>query len=138
MIIIDTNLLSEEMKQEPKPLVHKWFLSQVSEHLYTTSICQAEILAGISVLPDGKRKTLLFEAAENIFGLFQGRILSFDSNAAKNYAEIISQRQAKGRPIDSFDAQIASIAKTVDMALATRNVKDFEYTGVKIINPWDE
>lgn len=68
---------------------------------------------------------------------FQGRVLPFDSLAAKAYAEIASQRRAAGRPIAEADCQIAAIARTTDAPIATRNVKDFDGCGDRVINPWN-
>jgi toxin FitB len=90
------------------------------------------------MLPDGKRKFDLKATARSVLGLFVGRILPFDTAAAIAYAEIVATRQRTGRPINDFDAQIAAIAQSRDMALATRNGSDFEGIGLQIIDPWAE
>ena len=138
MIIVDTNVLSEEMKPVPAASVLAWFRRQSAVDLFTTAVCQAEILVGLAMLPDGRRKLYLDATARSVLGLFVGRILPFDSAAASAYAEIVAARQRTGRPINDFDAQIAAIARSRDMALATRNSSDFEGIGVHIINPWAE
>ena len=136
MIVIDTNVLSEEMKLVPAASVHAWFRRQSTTDLFTTAVCEAEILAGIAVLPEGKRKSELATAAHEILALFAGRILPFDSAAAAAYAEIVAQRRSVGRPINEFDAQIAATVRSRNRVLATRNVSDFDGTGVPIIDPW--
>ena len=98
----------------------------------------AEILVGLAMLPDGRRKLDLDATARSVLGLFVGRILPFDSAAASAYAEIVAARQRIGRPINDFDAQIAAIARSRDMALATRNGSDFEGIDLHIIDPWAE
>jgi len=138
MIIVDTNVLSEEMKPIPAASVLAWFRRQSAVDLFTTAVCQAEILLGVAMLPNGRRKFDLEAVARSVLGLFVGRILPFDSAAAATYAEIVAARQKVGRPINDFDAQIAAIARSRDMALATRNSSDFEGIGVHIINPWAE
>jgi predicted nucleic acid-binding protein len=138
MIIIDTNVLSEEMKPVPAASVLAWFRQQSAVDLFTTAVCQAEILLGVAMLPNGRRKFDLEAVARSVLGLFVGRILPFDSAAAATYAEIVAARQKVGRPINDFDAQIAAIARSRDMALATRNGSDFEGIGLHIINPWAE
>jgi predicted nucleic acid-binding protein len=137
MIIVDTNVLSEEMKPVPAASVLSWFRRQSAVDLFTTAVCQAEILVGLAILPDG-RKLDLDATARSVLGLFVGRILPFDSAAASAYAEIVAARQRTGRPINDFDAQIAAIARSRDMALATRNGSDFEGIGLHIIDPWAE
>ena len=136
MIVVDTNVLSEEMKAAPDAPVDAWFRRQRPNELFTTTICEAEILLGVALLPDGQRKRELGAAAQKIFALFASRILPFDSAAAAAYADIVAERRRMGRPIDGFDAQIAAIARSRGLALATRNVADFEDIGLSIVNPW--
>lgn len=136
MIVLDTNILSEEMKPAPDAAVHSWLLGQNAGDLFTTSVTEAEIGLGIAILPDGKRKQELEAAAARILALFPGRILPFDSAAAVEYARIVAERRRIGRPIADFDAQIAAITLSRGMALATRNGPDFGGIGVALINPW--
>ena len=69
---------------------------------------------------------------------FQGRCLPFDYQAAKEYAMIIADKSRTGRPIRVEDAQIAAIAGTADLTLATRNTKDFlNISGLELVNPWE-
>ncbi|MFZ1110395.1 MAG: type II toxin-antitoxin system VapC family toxin [Rhodomicrobium sp.] len=136
MIVLDTNVLSEEMKLAPAPEVHRWLLRQNADDLFTTAISEAEILAGVAAVPDGRRKRELESAARSIFDLLSGRIIAFDRAAAPHFAEVLAARRRAGRPIDSLDAQIASIARAHGFAVATRDATGFELTGIEIINPW--
>ena len=136
MIVVDTNVLPEEMKAVPAAPVHAWFIRQNSADLFTTTVCEAEILLGVAILPDGKRKRDLQDAARRIFSLFAGRILAFDSVAASAYAAIVSERRRMRRPINDLDAQIAAITHSHGMGLATRNGPDFEGIGLSIVDPW--
>src|SRR2546430_668629 len=136
MIVIDTNVLSEEMKGIPATSVHRWLLHQNAIDLFTTAICEAEIRLGVAILPDGRRKRELEIGAHQVLALFAGRILPFDSSAAIAFAEIVAGRRKIGRPIDEFDAQIAAITRSRGMLLATPNSQHFEETGVQVINPW--
>jgi len=89
------------------------------------------------LLPDGKRKQQLTKKAEQMFQLFEQRILPFDIRAAEIYAEVVVGRQQQGRPIYFQDAQIAAITIEYNCAIATRNVSDFkEIERLKVINPW--
>ena len=125
------------MRDNPDQVVVDWFDAQHTNSLSTTTITQAEILTGIELLPDGRRKNNLFELANYFFtSIFIGRVLVFDSDAASAHAEISAQRQTQGRPISQSDCQIAAIARSHGAAVATRNVTDFEGVGVELINPW--
>ena len=138
MNVLDTNVISELMRDNPSPAVLTWLDSQLASSLFVTAIAETEILTGIAILPVGKCRTGLTEAARRTFRvLFAGRILSFDSKAANVYATIFAERRAAGRPISQADCQIAAIARSQGAAIATRNVVDFEGTGVKVINPWE-
>ena len=137
MIVLDTNVISELMRDNPDQVVVNWFDTQHTNSLSITTITQAEILTGIELLPDGRRKNNLFQLADYFFiSIFIGRVLVFDSSAAAAYAEIFAQRQTLGRPIGQSDCQIAAIARSHRAAVATRNVTDFEGIEVELINPW--
>ncbi len=136
MIIIDTNVVSELMKPSPDPIVRDWVRARRGNDLYTTSITLAEIHCGIERLPAGRRRDLLRATADDVFAAFEQQVLPFDAAAAARYPTILTRRGRAGLPIDGFDAQIASICRTHDAALATRNLKDVHDTGIGVIDPW--
>lgn len=137
MIILDTNVLSEMLAPAPSPVVERWLAAQSPASVFTTTVTKAEILYGIGILPEGKRKQALAAAIGAIFSEdFAGRVLPFDEAASDHYARLAAHRRHIGRPISQFDAQIAAIAASRGAELATRNVPDFEETGIKIVNPW--
>ncbi|CAN5290731.1 type II toxin-antitoxin system VapC family toxin [soil metagenome] len=137
MTILDTNVLSELMKPNPSSEVVSWTESILSAELFISSITQAEILYGIALLPDGKRKDDLQFAAKLMFEEdFNRRILPFDQLAAECYAMIASSHKNSGRPISQFDAQIAAIAKSRGSKISTRNEMNFSNCGVIVVNPW--
>ncbi len=67
---------------------------------------------------------------------FDGRMLPFDSRAARAYADIAAMRRSAGRTVPPADCQVAAIARSRDMAVATRNVRDFDHIDIEIVNPW--
>ena len=136
--LLDTNVLSELMRENPAPAVTSWLDSQSESSLYTSTVTQAEILAGIAVLPAGKRRDALATGADLLFQQdFGGRCLGFGSPAAEQYALVRAQRQLAGRPISTEDALIAAIALAAQLQLVTRNIKDFEgIDGLMVLNPW--
>lgn len=137
MIILDTNVVSELMRSVVSPNVLKWVAKYSADELYCNAIVVAEILYGIEVLPDGKRKDELLAGAERLFRVvLASRILPFDEQAARQFSSIAAGRRSRGRPIAELDAQIAAIAQIHGATLATRNTSDFEHCGVGLINPW--
>lgn len=138
MIVLDTNVLSELMRPVPEPRVVDWLDAQETTSVAITAITVAEILYGIERLADGRRKRSLAAAAAAMFEEdFAGRILAFDGEAAIHYAERVAAGEQAGRAVHMADAQIAAICLRHQAALATRNVRDFESLGVKLVNPWE-
>lgn len=137
MIVLDTNVISEPLKKNGDPRVREWLNAHLPESLYTTAINLAELYAGISGLPDGKRKrgldTLLRTSLGRLFGT---RILNFDVAAAESYAMIAEESKRSGRTVPHDDGIIAAIARAHGFALATRNVSNFKGAGIDLINPW--
>lgn len=136
MIVLDTNVLSELMREHADEGVLAWVGAQAAVSLFTTAVCEAEVFYGLRALPAGKRRRALEEAAEGLFGEFEGRVLAFDSAAARVYAQLAVARRQAGRPITSADAQIAAIARSRGARLATRNGGDFEGCGLELCDPW--
>ncbi|MCL2450384.1 MAG: type II toxin-antitoxin system VapC family toxin, partial [Polyangiaceae bacterium] len=123
MIVLDTNVLSELMRSFPSETVLAWLAPHPAASSFITAASEAEIRVGVSLLPAGRRRRALEEAAEGLFTDYRGRILAFESEAAKAYAEVVVARRNSGRPIGLLDAQIASIVRTFGAVLATRNVR---------------
>ena len=99
MIVLDTNVVSEVVKPAPAETVLAWLAGQPPSQLFITTITQAEILYGLELMPKGKRRVALGAALEAMFAEdFAGRILSFDSEAARMYAQIAASRRARGVP----------------------------------------
>lgn len=139
MILLDTNVLSELMRAVVSQRVISWLDRQVASNLYICAVTRAEIELGLCLLPDGKKKDQLIQAANGMFNEFTGRCLPFEEGSAIQYARIVAERQKSGRPISVEDAQISAIALSHDLSLATRNTKDFMLIeGLELINPWDQ
>ena len=139
MLVLDTNVVSELMRERPNPDVLRWVDNQLTDNLFVTSVTEAEIRTGIAILPEGERQRGLAASAERLFSvLFSERILPFDSNAARVYAMLAAERRVAGRPISQSDCQIAAIARCRGASVATRDVDDFEGSGIEVINPWTD
>ena len=137
MFVLDTNVVSELMRERPNPDVLGWMDNQLTANFLVTSVTEAEIRTGIAILPEGERQRGLAAAAERLFGVFFAeRILPFDSDAAQAYAMLAAERRAAGRPISESDCQIAAVARSSGASIVTRDVDGFEGCGLDVINPW--
>ena len=136
MIVLDTNVVSEAMKPEPHQAVRAWLNDQAAETLYLSSVTLAELLFGIAALPVGKRRDMLAQALDGLMGLFRDRVLPFDTDAARRYAELAVMAQTSGRGFPTPDGYIAAIAASRGFIVASRDTAPFEAAGVPVINPW--
>lgn len=137
MIILDTNVVSEAMKPQPHKAVRAWLNHQAAETLYLSSVTLAELLFGIASLPAGKRKDMLAQALNGLMGLFRDRVLPFDTDAARRYAELAVTAKTSGRGFPTPDGYIAAIAASRGFIVASRDTAPYEAVDVSVINPWE-
>lgn len=137
MIVLDTNVVSEAMKPEPHPAVRAWLNNQASETLYLSSVTVAELLFGIGALQAGKRKDMLAQTLDGLMRLFRDRVLPFDIDAARRYAELAVTAKVAGRGFPTPDGYIAAIAASRGFIVASRDTAPYEAASVTVINPWE-
>lgn len=137
MILLDTNVMSEPLRQAPEPRVIEWIDAQAMETLFLSAITVAELRAGVAMLPAGKRRAGLQENLEKrVLPLFAGRVLPFDMACTQAYAALMAKARSAGLGVAIADGCIAAIAAANGFAVATRDTSPFEAAGVTVINPW--
>lgn len=137
MIILDTNVLSELMREKPDRSVVRWLDSQPQASVWTTSISLMELLFGLQSMPAGKRTDRMLRELEVVLREdIEDRYLSFDLAAAEGAAKLMVARKLRGRPMDIRDTMIAGIVVSRHAILATRNTDHFSDLGSSVINPW--
>ena len=136
MILLDTNVVSEAMKPEPAAAVRAWLDAQAAETLFLSSVTVAELMFGIGVLAEGRRKERLSAALDGVLELFGARILPFDTDAARRYAELAIRARAAGTGFPTPDGYIAAIAAAHGFAVASRDTSAFGAAGLTVIDPW--
>lgn len=115
-----------------------WLDAQPASSIWTTAVTVFEIEYGLQLLPEGRRRQALegaFEAAINED--FGGRILPFDTPAARDAATIASSLRAVGENVEIRDVQIAGIARARNATVATRNTRHFSRM-CTVTNPCDQ
>lgn len=138
MIILDTNVISEAMATKPAEQVMRWIRFAPRDDLYTTAITEAEMRYGAARKSLHKQNGNLEQIVDRIFTVrFAGRVLPFDSAAARELPAILLSMQRDLRSYSKMDAFIAAIARANGAIIATRNITDFEETGVPLVNPWE-
>lgn len=137
MIIADTNIASEFMKDAPDPHVLTWAQTLDPADLTISVVTVEEIDRGLGWLPEGRRRTDLERRWARLLDAFTDTIATYDLTAAKATARILIHSIDHGRPMSLADAQIAGICLAQAATLATRNVKDFaEVSDLTLINPF--
>lgn len=140
MIVVDTNVISEPMRPAGNPNVERWLDSEMAAgRLFLASTSLGELLSGMGRMPLGKRRAELEIKLElELRTRFRRRVLAFDEAAARAYALITERARTRGIAVSIADGQIAAIAETNDMIVATRDVKPFRGVGLRVINPWED
>lgn len=137
MIVADTNVVSEFMKDHPDESVMAWARTLASADLTICVVTVEEIERGIGRLPRGRRASDLQARWRRLLEDFEPQIAVYDVAAAQNAAAILVRAEAAGRPMGLADAQIAGICAAHGYALATRNLQDFaSAANLKLINPF--
>ncbi|MGA7158849.1 MAG: type II toxin-antitoxin system VapC family toxin [Acidobacteriaceae bacterium] len=139
MILLDTNVLSEPTKPSGDERVAAWLDRQEIRSLFVTSINLAELMVGVAMLPEGRRRQALRSALDQFLAKrIVTPILPFDREAALAYADVVAYAKVKRYTLPVADGQIAAIAKVHGFAVATRDVEPFVAAGVRVINPWED
>lgn len=137
MILLDTNVISELVRQAPNPAVVVYLRTLAPDVVFTAAICEAEIRYGLARMPAGHKRDQLVARIDALFATgFQEQVVPFDGACAVLYGEIRASREAAGKPIAVEDAMIAATARAHGAVLATRNVGDFADCGMTIVDPW--
>lgn len=137
MFVLDTNVLSATMRLQREPPVAEWMAAQPAHLLFTTSLSVAEILSGLAVMAEGRKRLDLETAARAMFlEDFDGRVLPFDTKAAAAYAQIFAERRRTGPPRSTFDLMIAAVARSHGASVVTRDIGGFEGCGIALVDPW--
>ena len=139
MIIADTNVVSEFMRDDPDPVVIAWARTIAPADLSICVVTVEEIERGLGLLPAGRRRRDLEGRWRDLVDTFADAVVVYDLPAAQETAAILVAAQAAGRPMSLADAQIAGICRSGGHELATRNIDDFAIvSGLALINPFQQ
>lgn len=134
--LVDTNVLSELRRREPDAGVTAWFSQRPATTLFLSVLTLGEIRKGIEALPDGERRLKLLDWLEvELPAFFAGRVLPIDARVADRWGHLMAQA---GRPLPAIDSLLAATALTHGLTLVTRNVRDFAFPDLTVIDPWTE
>jgi tRNA(fMet)-specific endonuclease VapC len=136
--LLDTCVLSELVTKQPNAQVVDFIDSLDSDDVYISVITIGEIVKGIEKLPKSRRKQELHAwLKEDLLSRFQGKIIPIDEDVIVAWGFLTVRAEAAGRPMPAVDSLIAATAQVNGLTLVTRNVDDFNPSGVEILNPWE-
>ena len=137
-VLLGTDVVSELLRPSPNPAAESWVAECPAAELHFSAIAEVELRYGVAILPAGRRRDAPALASEAILREdFEDRVLAFDSDAACEYAGIAAARRtAAGRAVASAGCQLATIARSRGISVATRNVRDFKGIDIEVVNPW--
>src|SRR5258708_21157202 len=134
--LLDTNAVSEWVKQQPNAGVIAWMEAADEDRIFISVVSLAELRYGVERMPTGRRRSRLEQWLRNELPLrFESRILPVDTEVAEAWGKIVSRSEAAGRPIGAMNAFLAATAETHQMTLATRSVSDFPFFK-SVLSPW--
>jgi predicted nucleic acid-binding protein len=136
-LLLDTCVLAESSRPRPNQKVVDFININANHTLFVSVLSVGEITKGIHLLPASQRKNDLQQWLLLLEHSYQDHILPIDTQVSKIWGEITAQAQSNGKIIPSTDGLIAATAISHGLHLATRNIKDFQYTPVLLINPWE-
>ncbi len=133
--LLDTNVVSELVRPKPNSKVVKWFAYVPDEALHLSVLSLGEIRKGVEKLTASRRRERLRVWLEqDLVDWFGPRLMPVDHAVADRWGILLAQVE---RPVPAIDSLLAATALHYALRLVTRNVEDFLFTGLEVINPWD-
>ena len=136
--LLDTCVISELIKPTPDENVVNWCNSISEYHFYLCVITFGELYKGIEKLANSRRKKILHDWVEHdLKERFESRIIPIDLKVMEHWGQIQGKAEKAGKTMPSIDSLIAATGMAYDLTVVTRNVKDMQNSGVKLLNPWE-
>lgn len=135
--LLDTCVVSEFTRARPEKRVIDWLNGQDQEQLYLSVVTLGEVQRGIHLLAPSNRRTVL-EAwlSGELVTQFADRTLPLEGDTFLAWGTLVARLQQTGHLMGVFDSLIAATALHGQMTVVTRNVSDFQYAQVNVLNPW--
>jgi toxin FitB len=134
MYLVDANVLSEPTKDMADSKVVAW-LNANESNLVVDSIIIGELRIGILALPRGRKRDRLEQWYESLVETID--CIPWDATVSQRWAALVVELKRKGKTVPLLDGMIAATALQHELIVATRNVRDFQKTGVKTFNPFE-
>lgn len=137
-VLLDTCVISEIVRPQGDQRVKQRVSAFSGAETFLSVVTVGELARGINLLPTGKNRDKYASALLQLEQDYEKRILPIDTDTGRIWGEIDAMRQKAGRALSVTDGLIAATARRFGLHVVTRNVRDFEETGVLIVNPWED
>ena len=134
--LLDTCVISELRKVNMNPRLKELMDSADEEDLFMSVVSIGELVKGVFLLEESRRKREISSWVNGIEKNFADRLLNIDQEIVHIWGEITAKAQKIGKIIPVTDGLIAATVLKHGLHLVTRNSADFDSTGVLIVNPW--
>ncbi len=132
--LLDTNVVSELQRAKPASAVLRWLDHAPYQSIYLSALTHGELRQGVERLAEGERKEQLRRWLESdVPAWFGNRFLPVTTAIADRWGRLVAESR---RPLPTVDALLAATALHHDLRLVTRNVSDFRFPGLTVLNPW--
>lgn len=132
--LLDTNVLSELRRKRPDAQVVQWVESRPGSVLYLSVLSVGEIRRGMEALAASRRRVALLDWLEvDLPAFFAGRLLPVDLAVAERWGRLLAHAT---RPLSAVDSLLAATALRYGLTMVTRNVRDFAFQGLEVVDPW--
>lgn len=136
--LVDTNCISEVVRVKPDPRVLAWIEAADESLLYISVLTLGEIRKGVAALPQSRRRSRLETWLEvELQARFSGRILPIDVAVADRWGLLAANAKASGKSLSTIDGLLAATAIHHNLTIVSRNVSDFAFVPVQVLNPWE-
>lgn len=135
--LLDTNVISEFARPQPSKAVLAWLDAVDQDAVFLSAVTVAELRYGVERLPAGQRRKKLRDwLLVDVARRFDGRVLGVDEAVAHTWGQVVAAAEALGRPIGVIDGFLGATALVHDLAIVTRNERDFRTVVPAVVNPW--
>jgi toxin FitB len=135
--LLDTCVISELASKRPQREVVLWVDELGPDDAYLSVVTIGEVRKGIEkVREPEKRDRLMAWLQSEVLPRFGKNLIALDLPVLLEWGRLVGRLETLGSPMPAMDSLIAAAALHHDLVLATRNVSDFQATGVKLVNPW--
>ena len=132
--LLDTNVVSELVRPRPSPRVLRWIEALPPTALHLSVLTLGEIRSGVERLPGrARRERLRTWLEQELPAWFEDRLLPVGAEVADRWGRLVAQ---VGRPLPAIDSLLAATALHHDLRLVTRNIGDFDFPGLNVVDPW--